>query len=190
MKYLFFLCASTLMLNISNSYAQSSGSDKFKKQFLEQINRVRTVGCDCGRTHMPPAPPLVWNDDLEKAAKGHAKDMASKKYFSHTSKHGRSTMSRAENAGYKHDGYESYTVGENIAQGQMSIEQVIYGWFHSEGHCRNLMNPDFKEVGIWMTDLYWVQDFGGRTEFSPAMKQLIKNGKARLIQGSTREEHH
>lgn len=190
MKYLFFLCGVVLMLNTSSAYAQSAGSSKFKKQFLELINKTRAIGCDCGNTHMAPAPPLVWNDDLEKAAKGHAKDMASKKYFSHINKNGRDAMARAENAGYKHDGYQSFTVGENIAQGQMSIEQVTDGWFHSEGHCRNLMNPDFKEVGIWVTNLYWVQDFGGRVEFSPAMKKLIKSGKAHLVRGSVREEHH
>ncbi len=187
MKYLIFLCGLFLTLHISNTYAQSLGSDKFKKKFLELINRTRAVGCDCGSTHMPPAPPLVWNDDLEKAAKAHAKDMASEKYFSHISKNGHDAMNRAEDAGYKHDGYQSFTVGENIAQGQTSIEQVTDGWFHSEGHCRNLMNPDFKEVGIWVMNLYWVQDFGGRTEFSAAMKQMIKSGKAKIMHSSTRE---
>jgi len=190
MKYLFLLCAFIFSLHITNTYAQSPGSTKFKKQFLTLINKTRTVGCNCGSTRMPPAPPLVWNDDLEKAAKGHAKDMASKNYFSHISKDGRDAMARAENAGYKHDGYQSFTVGENIAQGQMDIAQVTDGWFHSEGHCRNLMNPDFKEVGVWMSDLYWVQDFGGRVEFSAAMKQLIKKGKAHIIRGTVREEHH
>lgn len=190
MKYFTFLCSLVLTLHVSTIHAQSAGTDKFKKKFLALINKTRAAGCDCGGTYMPPAPPLLWNTDLEKAAKGHAKDMASKKYFSHTSKDGRDAMARAENAGYKHFGYQSFTVGENIAQGQMSIEQVMDGWLHSEGHCRNLMNPDFKEVGIWMIDTYWVQDFGGRIEFSPAMKALIKNGRAHIVQGSVREEHH
>lgn len=191
MKYLTILWAFALVaLHTSFIYAQAPGSKQFRKQFLALINKTRAVGCDCGNTHMPPAPPLVWNDDLEKAAKGHAKDMASKKYFNHISKDGRDAMARAEDAGYKHDGYQSFTVGENIAQGQMSIEQVTNGWFHSEGHCRNLMNPDFKEVGIWVTNQYWVQDFGGRVEFSPAMKQMIKNGKAHIIRSSARQEHH
>jgi uncharacterized protein YkwD len=35
-------------------------------------------------------------------------------------------------------------------------------WFKSEGHCHNLMNPAFKEVGIVQYNDYWVQDFGGR----------------------------
>jgi uncharacterized protein YkwD len=188
MKYFIFLCGFVLMLHTSNIYAQAPGTDKFKIKFLALINKTRAEGCSCGATHMPPAPPLVWNDELEKAAKGHAKDMASRKYFSHTGKDGRDAMARAEDAGYKHNGYQSFTVGENIAQGKMSIEQVTDGWFHSEGHCRNLMNPDFKEVGIWMTDTYWVQDFGGRVEFSPAMKQMIKNGRAHILKGSTLRE--
>ncbi|HWZ35110.1 MAG TPA: CAP domain-containing protein [Mucilaginibacter sp.] len=190
MKYFIFLCGFVLTLHVSTTYAQAPGTNKFKIKFLALINKIRSVGCDCGATRMPPAPPLVWNDDLEKAAKGHAKDMASRKYFSHTDKDGRDAMERAVDAGYKHNGYQSFTVGENIAEGQMSIEQVTDGWFRSEGHCRNLMNPDFKEVGIWQAGTYWVQDFGGRVEFSPAMKHLIRNGKAHIVNRSMREEHY
>jgi uncharacterized protein YkwD len=188
MKNIILLSALVLMLS-SNVFSQSAGSNKFKKEFLKAINKTRQQGCNCGTNYMPPAPPLVWNDELEKAAKGHAKDMASQRYFSHVSKDGRDAMTRAENAGYGHIGYKSFTVGENIAQGQPTIDEVMTGWFHSEGHCKNLMNPDFKEVGIWVTDTYWVQDFGGREEFSAEMKRMIKSGKARIIQGSVRESH-
>ncbi|MCC8426244.1 CAP domain-containing protein [Mucilaginibacter sp. UR6-11] len=181
----------TIVLTFVTSvvFGQSPGSNKFKKEFLRVINRTRANGCICGTNYMPPAPPLMWNDKLEKAAKGHAQDMASRRYFSHVSKDGRDAMARAENAGYDHFGFKSFTVGENIAQGQPTIAEVMTGWINSEGHCRNLMNPDFKEVGIWVTDTYWVQDFGGREEFSAEMKQMIKSGKARIIQGSVHESH-
>lgn len=33
----------------------------------------------------------------------------------------------------------------------------------SVGHCQNVMNPDFKELGVGFYDNYrWVQDFGAR----------------------------
>jgi uncharacterized protein YkwD len=189
MKHLILSLAFVLAFFTPNAFSQSPGSNKFKKEFLKAINKTRQRGCTCGTTYMPPAPPLVWNNKLEDAAKGHAKDMAAEGYFSHTSKDGRDAMTRADNAGYGHEGYKSFTVGENIAQGQPTIADVMTGWINSEGHCRNLMNPDFKEVGIWVTDTYWVQDFGGREEFSAEMKRMIKSGKAHIIRGTIRETH-
>jgi uncharacterized protein YkwD len=172
-----------------SAYSQKPGDKKFKKEFLELINRTRQKGCNCGLTVMPPVPPLTWNDDLEKAAKGHAEDMAKRQFFSHVSKDGRTTMTRIENAGYDHKGFRAFTVGENIAQGQPTILNVMAGWFKSEPHCMNLMNPDFKEVGIWVDNTYWVQDFGGREEFSADMQRMIKSGKAIIIPGKGSERH-
>jgi len=131
---------------------------------------------------MPPAPPLVWNDNLEIAAAGHAQDMFNRSYFSHTSKDGRSMQDRIVMAGYIFKGYRSFMVGENIAEGQMSIAQVMQGWIKSEGHCKNLMNPGFKEIGVAENNHYWVQDFGGRESFSAEQQRLIKSGKYRLIE--------
>jgi uncharacterized protein YkwD len=186
MKYiiyplLFVLVALTFNVNSK----QPDNSSQFKRELLESINHTRASGCTCGVTYMPPAPPVVWNDKLEKAAMGHARDMAKHDYFSHTSRDGRSTMARVEDAGYTHNGFRGFTVGENIAQGQQSIAEVMEGWFKSEGHCKNLMNPDFKEVGVAEHDTYWVQDFGGRVSFSPEMQEMIKSGKVKLIRRSS-----
>lgn len=164
---------------------QINGGEQFKGEFLDNINHTRAKGCTCGTTPMPPAPPLIWNDQLEKAAMGHARDMAKKNYFNHTSKDGRTMLDRISAAGYNRNGYKSFTIGENIAQGQQSIAEVMAGWFKSEGHCRNLMNPDFKEVGVAQYDTYWVQDFGGREQFSPEVQRMIKSGKYKLIQRSS-----
>jgi uncharacterized protein YkwD len=74
--------------------SQTDGNDQFKAEFLARINQVRQRGCNCGSTYMPPVQPLVWNDDLENAAKGHARDMAHKNYFSHESQDGRTMGDR------------------------------------------------------------------------------------------------
>jgi len=183
MKHL-ILALAIIFLFTQNVKSQPRADNKFKKEFLERINRTRLQGCNCGVTYMPPVPPLTWNDVLEKAAMGHAKDMANKNYFSHESKDGSSPYNRVENAGYRTNGYKSYTVGENIAQGQQSIAEVMAGWFKSEGHCRNLMNPGFKEVGVAEYDTYWVQEFGGREAFSEEQQRLIKSGRI-IIRRST-----
>jgi len=166
-----------------NAYSQQNVSTpQFRREFLEYINHTRQKGCNCGVTYMPPAPPLVWNNQLENAAIGHARDMYDKNYFSHTSLDGRTMQDRIASAGYSFSGYKSFMIGENIAQGQLSIAGVMQGWFSSEGHCKNLMNPGFKEVGIALYNNCWVQDFGGREAFSPEVQKLIKSGKYHLIE--------
>ncbi len=163
-------------------YPPQHNERQFKKEFLERINLARQKGCNCGNVYMPPAPPIIWNNQLEDAAQEHAQDMSNLSYFSHTSKDGRSMSDRAIAIGYDYKGYKNYTVGENIAQGQMTIAEVMDGWLKSPGHCRNLMNPAFKEIGVAEVNHYWVQDFGGRVPFSAEQERLIKSGRYKLIQ--------
>ena len=93
---------------------------------------------------------------------GHAVDMATQNYFSHTSLDGRSPWDRIDEAGYPHFG-----AGENIAAGQRTAEDVVTAWLNSPGHCRNIMNPSFDELGVGYAydaastyQRYWVQNFG------------------------------
>ena len=185
MKRSTLIILAILSIGLLSAFAYTGvadGSAEFKSSFLTLINKTRAKGCNCGKTYYPPAPPIVWNDNLEDAARGHAKDMARKQYFSHDSKDGRNMEERIVSAGYVFKGYKSFAIGENIAFGQTSIAEVMSGWFRSEGHCKNLMNPDFKEVGVPEVNKYWVQDFGGRESFSAEQQKLIKSGKYRLIQ--------
>lgn len=154
-----------ILSTLSPALAQKSlhvSEKDFRDQFLVAINTVRAKGCNCGTTYMRPASPITWNDVLESAAAEHAKDMAKHDYFAHTSADGRTLQDRLFAVGYNYKGFQSYTIGENIAAGQHGITEVITGWFKSVGHCRNLMNPDFKEIGVAEYKYYWVQDFGGR----------------------------
>lgn len=142
----------------------------FQKEFLKQINKIRALGCKCGNTYMPPVDPLTWNNELHIAALQHAQDMAKNKYFSHQSKNGDRIKNRITAAGYTYTGYQSFTIGENIAYNQRSIREVMEGWLNSPTHCKNIMSPAFKEVGVGMQDYYWVQDFGGKVPFPKRIK--------------------
>lgn len=62
----------------------------------------------------------------------------------------------------------SYTyAGENVAGGQATPERVVAGWMGSEGHRANILNANFKYVGIGYTKAttgykhYWSQVFVG-----------------------------
>lgn len=61
-------------------------------------------------------------------------------------------------------------IGENIAAGQRSAEEVMQSWMNSSGHRRNILDPQFKELGVGYTLVeddakgyrhYWVQIFRG-----------------------------
>ncbi|HKX43869.1 MAG TPA: CAP domain-containing protein, partial [Burkholderiaceae bacterium] len=63
-------------------------------------------------------------------------------------------------------GYSWSTAGENIAAGYSSVDAVMDGWIASPGHCANLMNPNFSEVGVscvpgtsaTVDSSYWTMD--------------------------------
>ncbi len=141
---------------------ESASLNRFQNDFLTRINKVRTAGCKCGKTYMPPVEPLSWNSLLERSAYAHALDMSKRRYFNHTSLSGKTIKNRLEEAGYTLTGMRTYAFGENIAAGQKSIDQVMTSWLKSEGHCKNIMSKNFKEIGVAETNLYWVQDFGMR----------------------------
>ena len=147
-----------LKFNPGNSPASTS----FQNEFLTRVNNVRKSGCKCGRFYMPPVEPLSWNGLLESSAFAHAQDMHRRRYFAHTSLSGKTIKNRLEEAGYTLTGMRSYAFGENIALGQKSIDQVMKSWLKSEGHCKNIMNKNFKEIGVAQNNFYWVQDFGMR----------------------------
>jgi uncharacterized protein YkwD len=128
-----------------------------KLLLLKLVNEARKKGCQCGDTYYYPAAPLVLNPRLEKAAFAHSQDMEKKKYFSHISPGGGKAGQRIKKQGYSWRAY-----GENIAHGYKSEKQVLDGWLRSPGHCRNIMNPAFKEMGIGRSGTYWTQTFGSR----------------------------
>lgn len=53
-----------------------------------------------------------------------------------------------------------FALGENLAKGQLSVEQVVEDWLNSPNHRRNLLRPEFKEIGIGLYEDIWVQNFG------------------------------
>jgi uncharacterized protein YkwD len=106
---------------------------------------------------MPAISTVTWNESLAKAAYLHSKDMNDENYFSHTGKNGSDAGTRIEQ-----QGYNWRTYGENIAKGYSNEQMVVEGWIESEGHCRNIMNPNFEEMGVGKEGEYWTQVFGTR----------------------------
>ena len=124
---------------------------------LKLVNDKRATGCNCGITAMPPVPSLTWNNLLAAAASAHSKDMATNNFFAHESSTGKTTADRLNLVGYK-----SVAFAENIASGQIDEQVVMDAWLASEGHCKNIMNVNVKEIGVAREGKYWTQVFGAR----------------------------
>ncbi|MDD6308192.1 MAG: stalk domain-containing protein [Clostridia bacterium] len=105
--------------------------------------------------------PLVWDDTLAKVAASHSKDMANRNYFSHTTPEGLSPFDRMEKMGVTYR-----TAGENIAAGMRTPEDVMEQWMNSPGHYANIMNANYKRLGVGIAKggsygVYWTQNFAG-----------------------------
>lgn len=122
---------------------KTCGFANFEEELLARINQARAAARSCGDAAYGAAPQLAWNTLLADAGTVHATDMAGNNYFDHVGLDGRTFSQRIEAAGYAWA-----AAGENIAAGQDSVERVVAEWLASPGHCANIMDPDFSEVGV------------------------------------------
>ncbi len=121
--------------------------------------------------------PLVVSDGLENAAVAHSRDLIQAGVFQHDSPDGTSFVQRLKHF-YSPSGYSSWTAGENILYNTADIDAdtAIQAWLDSPPHRENMLNPDWREVGIGSVHAStaggtfggaptWVitMDFGART---------------------------
>ncbi|MEO6807796.1 MAG: CAP domain-containing protein [Isosphaeraceae bacterium] len=104
-------------------------------------------------------PPLKANAMLKTAAKGHAKDMAEHETMTHEGSDKSTPDERVARADYHYQ-----RVGENVAAGQRTVEEVMDSWMNSPPHKKNILG-DFAEVGVARAadddgTWYWCVDFG------------------------------
>lgn len=95
---------------------------------------------------------------LATAARAHAKDMATRDYFSHTTPEGETFDARIRDAGY-----DLSSAAENIAVGQPSAESVMDAWMASPDHRANILNCDLRHIGVGVgydvdSQAYWAQE--------------------------------
>lgn len=130
--------------------AQESSFESWAKQVLILTNNERSKN---------GLNPLQWDDSLAALAKTHCEDMINRNFFSHNNPDGETPFDRMKKAGISY-----WAAGENIAAGQYSPEAVVESWMNSEGHRKNILNPDFKCLGVSVIKggeygIYWAQEF-------------------------------
>ncbi|MFD8566120.1 CAP domain-containing protein [Streptomyces sp. NPDC059639] len=118
-------------------------------QVLTLVNQERAkVGCS----------PVTADSDLASLASAFSEDMAARNFFDHTDPDGATPWDRAKKVGITNLG------GENIARGQANAQSVMDAWMNSEGHKANILNCDFKTLGVGVHfgsgGPWWTQDFG------------------------------
>lgn len=140
----------------------------YEQYLLELMNWARAnplgeanlLGIDLNQSLAPgtissaPKQPLVLNAELINAARAHSQWMLVTDTFSHTGVNGSTPRARIEAAGYKL--LPPWSVGENIAwngtTGTLNLESSVLtaheGLFRSAGHRVNLLEDNFKEVGL------------------------------------------
>lgn len=116
---------------------------------LALVNQERAkVGCSA----------VTASSSLASLAQNFSDDMASRGFFDHTDPDGQSPWDRAAAAGVSGLG------GENIARGQADAEAVMEAWMNSDGHRANILNCDYKTLGVGVHfgsgGPWWTQDFG------------------------------
>jgi len=132
-----------------------------EQQILDIVNQRRSEGANCGSEgNFAPAGPLTMNPALRCAARKHSKQMVVSDFFDHTTPWGEGPGDRIGGAGYN-----GFTWGENIAAGNSTAAATMDQWMTSDGHCANVMNPDFEDIGVGYYPgggygHYWTQAFG------------------------------
>jgi uncharacterized protein YkwD len=134
----------------------ASSNEAFEREVLELVN---------GERAKRRAAPLEWNENLARAARYHAADMAANGYFDHDSMVRRPGSSggplrRAGTWNQRVEAFDSAASGENIAHGQPTPAAVMKSWMNSSGHRANILRPTNRTIGIGFVDGYWVQNFG------------------------------
>jgi uncharacterized protein YkwD len=107
---------------------------------------------------------LTIDANLPDAVEWMSTDMGVNNYFSHTDSLGRDPFVRMNAFGYNYNTWK----GENIAAGTSSAQAAFDLWKGSAGHNANMLNPDYKVMGIARVATpgsdygwYWTNDFGG-----------------------------
>jgi hypothetical protein len=119
--------------------------------------------------------PLTMNAKLSRAAQAKADDMLAKQYFAHVSPDGSNPWSFFKKAGYNY-----IAAGENLAVDFSQAESVERAWMNSPGHRANILNNNFEEIGIGISQgtfeghetTFVVQMFG--TPAAPEVKTLTE----------------
>lgn len=128
---------------LADSELEPCASAASLQQAVQQLNELRQQGdapCAGAITDMQP---LAWESRLASSAHAQAADLALRDLLSHVDARQRGLGARLRSAGYAAAG-----AGENLAAGQTDFDDTLQAWLASPSHCANLMQAEFRDVGL------------------------------------------
>jgi serralysin len=137
---LFALVAAVWVGGASGGAGSTLALTTLEQQATEQINALRaSYGLQ----------PLTFSTALFHSADAHCRQMLAEGYFGHTSSTGASFTSRIESF-YPVGSATYYLAGENLfwTSGPTTSSEMISRWMQSPGHRRNLLNPNWRQIGL------------------------------------------
>ncbi len=141
---------SYLQLLQSMHFQRASEDHVFEQRVLELVNAQRAAN-GLGA--------LVYDSRLDLASERHNMVQATTRSMAHEGLGDGDPGSRIRAAGF------NGSWGENVATGQLSPEQVVAEWMASPGHRRNILDSNFRRLGVsYGTSVdgrtFWAQSFG------------------------------
>ena len=142
MRKLVFLIALLCPLFVSAEFRSEPRADTSRiavddaslQPYVDAMNRERLARGER---------PLRLNTVLCAAASDRVRDMFAQHYFAHEAPDGTQPFVWVDR-----EGYDYREIGENLAVGYRTAEDVVDGWMHSPKHRDNVLNEAFVDVGI------------------------------------------
>lgn len=141
------------------------------RQAVEQLNSLRRQAAHCAPAGAAMQR-LSWESRLAASATEQARDLALQDRLSHVDSRNRGLGARLRSVGYAAAG-----AGENLAAGQSAIDDTLQAWLASPSHCANLMQPEYRDVGLACVQRrgsryqrFWVAHFGAPVAVATARR--------------------
>jgi len=128
-------------------YHSQGGSNYFELEILHLVNIERE---NAGLQHLAVSPTLMMS------ARFKAQSMSDIGYFSHENP----VSGHFANISRQLFNYPLVSMGENIARGQITPQEVVRDWMDSPSHRINILHTSFTEIGVGFYNGHWVQKFG------------------------------
>ena len=156
---LFVVLAFGLILSVANPTVGLATSP-YAQQVVDLTNQERAA---------QGLPPLIIHHLLENAAEAHSRDLGDSGICQHDSSDGTDWVVRLQRTGYT----PFAGIGENVACGQPTPQQVVEAWMNSSGHRENILG-NFQHIGVGYYSRtgtpfthYWTMDLGLPTTGTP-----------------------
>lgn len=158
-----------------------------RESFLTAAGVVKWTSAHRAQNGLPP---LKVNLKLNSSARAKVDDMFSGQYFAHEAPNGETVEDLANAAGYSF-----IAIGENLALGNYEDDEtLVQAWMDSPGHRANILNDDYKEIGVsvkrgqfegrttWLAVQHFGRPFSDCPHPDTSLKDQIETNNQRIEQ--------